>query len=280
MSVRNILTVDVEDWYHICDVESVLPPASWDRCESRVQGNVEKILSLFSRFKVRATFFILGYIAEKIPELVRTIHREGHEIACHGFSHVQVYKLTKEEFVEDLLQAKRLIENSLQDKGVKVISFRAAEWSICNGKRDSYWALDLLAENGFVYDSSVAPLRFIGIPGAPTTPYPVSTTHGTIREFPPLVTGSPFGNLPIGGGWGMRIFPYRMIQKEIRRLNDSGHPALIFCHPTDFDPCPPRIPLPWIKRFVCRGKIRTTEERFIRLLSEFEFGPLREAVLG
>jgi polysaccharide deacetylase family protein (PEP-CTERM system associated) len=280
MGIKNILTVDVEDWYHICDIESILPRASWDRCENRVQGNVEKILALFSRFHVRATFFILGYLAEKMPELVKTIHREGHEIASHGYGHIQVYKLTKEEFLQDLLRAKDLIENILQNEGVKVTGFRAPEWSICSGKRNSYWALDLLAENGFVYDSSIAPLRFIGIPDAPTTPYAVSTAHGTIQEFPPLVTWSLFGNLPIGGGWGLRIFPYRMIQKAIRRLNGSGYPALIFCHPTDFDPCPPRISLPWVKRFVCRGKIRTTEERMIRLLSDFEFGALREAGLG
>ena len=117
-------------------------------------------------------------------------------------------------------------------------------------------------------------------PDAPTTPYTLSTPHGEIKEFPPLVMRSPLGNLPIGGGWGLRIFPYRSIWKTIDRLNHHGHPALIFCHPSDFDTFSPPITLPWIKRFVCYGKIRTTEERMIRLLTDFEFTTMRRSLLG
>jgi peptidoglycan-N-acetylglucosamine deacetylase len=273
MTLKNILTVDVEDWYHICDIEHILPPSRWDQCESRVLGNVEKILALFSRFKAKATFFVLGYVAERTPEVVRIIHHEGHEIASHGFGHLQVYKQNREEFLNDLLRSKKGIEDII---GERVIGYRAPEWSICKGKRDSFWALDLLAQHGFLYDSSIAPLRFIGIPGASTTPYTVSTRNGEIKEFPPLVMGSLIGNLPIGGGWGLRIFPYRWIQREAHRVNRLGHPVLIFAHPSDFDADPPGIQLPWIKRFVCRGRIRTTEERMARLLSEFEFIPIRD----
>jgi hypothetical protein len=136
-----------------------------------------------------------------------------------------------------------------------------------------------LVENGFIYDSSIAPLRFIGIPNAPTAPYTLSTPYGEIREFPPLVMRSPLGNLPIGGGWGLRIFPYQNIRRTIERLNHRGHPVLIFCHPSDFDSLPPRIALPWIKRFVCYGKIRTTEERMIRLLNDFEFISIKNFIL-
>ena len=273
MTLKNILTVDVEDWYHICDIEHILPPSRWDQCESRVLGNVEKILALFSRFKARATFFVLGYVAERTPEVVKIIHHEGHEIASHGFGHLQVYKQNREEFLNDLLRSKKLIEDII---GERVIGYRAPEWSICKGKRDSFWALDLLVQHGFLYDSSIAPLRFIGIPGASTNPYTVSTRNGEIKEFPPLVMGSLIGNLPIGGGWGLRIFPYRWIQREAHRVNRLGHPFLIFAHPSDFDADPPRIQLPRIKRFVCRGRIRTTGERMARLLSEFEFIPIRD----
>ena len=273
--MKNLLTVDVEDWYHICDIEHILPPSEWDRCENKVLGNVEKILALFSRFKVRATFFVLGYVAEKIPEVVRIIHREGHEIASHGFGHLQVYKQNREEFLSDLLRSKGLIEKI---SGEKVIGYRAPEWSICSGERDSFWALDLLAQNGFLYDSSIAPLRFIGIPNASTFPYTLPTSNGKMAEFPPLVMRSPVGNLPIGGGWGLRIFPYRWVQREVHRINDLGHPALIFAHPSDFDTDPPRIRLPWVKRFVCRGKIRTTEERMTRLLNDFEFTAIRNVL--
>ena len=216
--MRNILTVDVEDWYHICDIEHILPSSSWDRCESRIMVNVERILTLLSRFKVKATFFVLGYIAERTPEVVKMIYGEGHEIASHGYGHVQVYKLKKDEFLQDLIRSKTLIKGIIGERGGRVIGYRAPQWSICGaldrvepaeahfvakagkGKRDSYWALDLLAQNGFLYDSSIAPLRFIGVPNAPTTPYTLSTPHGEIKEFPPLVMRSPLGNLPIGGG--------------------------------------------------------------------------------
>jgi peptidoglycan/xylan/chitin deacetylase (PgdA/CDA1 family) len=291
MALKNILTVDVEDWYHICDIEHILPSSLWDRCESRILTNCERILNLFSRFRVRATFFVLGYIAEKNPELLKMIFQEGHEIASHGYGHLQVYKQTKEEFLQDLLYSKNLLEGIV---GEKVVGYRAPQWSICGslkqadssplgfmarpgqGRRSSYWALDLLVQNGFFYDSSIAPLRFIGIPNAPTIPYRLLTPHGEIREFPPLIMPSPFGNLPIGGGWGFRIFPYHKIQRSIDKYNQLGYPALLFCHPSDFDFRPLPIHLPWIKRFVCYGKIRTTEERMNQVLSDFEFGSIRE----
>jgi polysaccharide deacetylase family protein (PEP-CTERM system associated) len=277
MTMKNILTVDVEDWFHICDIGHILPSSQWNRCESRVLANVEKILTLFNRFNVKATFFVLGYVAERTPEVVKIIHGEGHEVASHGYGHLQIYKQKGDEFLRDLLQSKTLIEEIIREK---VVGYRAPEWSICKGKRDSFWALDLLVQHGFVYDSSIAPLRFIGIPDAPTTPYTLPTPHGEINEFPPLVMRSPFGNLPIGGGWGLRIFPYRSIRKRIGALNHLGHPVLIFCHPSDFDTQVPSLPLPWIKRFVCYGKIRTTQERMIRLFNEFEFWTVREALLS
>ena len=277
MSVKNLLTVDVEDWYHICDIEHILPSSQWDQCESRILINVEKILALFNRFKVKATFFVLGYLSERTPEVVRMIYQEGHEVASHGYGHLQVYKQNRDEFLRDLLRSKTVIEEIIREK---IIGYRAPEWSICKGKRDSFWALDLLVQNGFFYDSSIAPLRFIGIPDASTIPFAISTPHGNIAEFPPLVMGSPVGNLPIGGGWGLRIFPYRRIKKTICRMNDLGHPVLIFSHPTDFDADPPNFQLPWIKRFVCRGRIKTTEERMIRLLNDFEFIPIRDFESG
>jgi len=273
MTLKNLLTVDVEDWYHICDIEHILPPSQWDQCESRVLGNVEKILALFTRYKTKATFFILGYVAEKTPEVVRIIRQEGHEIASHGYGHLQVYKQNKDEFRKDLLHSKSVIEKMI---GEKVVGYRAPEWSICKGRRDSFWALDVLVQNGFLYDSSVAPLRFIGVSDAPTIPYTLSTQHGEIKEFPPLVKGSLLGNLPVGGGWGLRIFPFRGIEKTIRHMNRQGHPALLFLHPSDFDANPPKLQLPWIKCFVTRGKFRTTEERLVRLLSEFEFTSIKE----
>lgn len=295
MTMKNILTVDVEDWYHICDIEHILPSSSWDRCESRILSNLEKILALFRRYKVKGTFFVLGDVAERTPEAVGMIHSEGHEIASHGFGHDLVYRQTREAFLEDLIRSKRLIEGMT---GEKVIGYRAPQWSIGGvlqlenpaegrlvlkagrGKGNSFWALELLARNGFLYDSSIAPLRFIGIPGAPVTPYTLITPGGEIKEFPPLVMRSPLGNLPIGGGWGLRLFSHRSIHKTIVERNRTGHPVVLFCHPSDFDNRPVPIALPWVKRFVCYGKIWTTEERIVRLLNDFEFSTAKEAVLG
>lgn len=271
--VLNAITVDVEDWFHICDIETVLPPSQWDRCESRVERNVTKVLQILSKNRVFGTFFVLGYVAQRLPEVVKMIADEGHELASHGFDHVQVYKMTPDEFKRDLIRSKRVIQEVVGDR---VFGYRAPEWSIRKGARNSLWALPILAANGFRYDSSIAPLRIIGIPSAPREPYTISTDRGKIQEFPPLVKNTWAGNLPVGGGWGLRIFPYRMIRRAIAEMNGHGIPAVIFLHPSEFDPDPPRIPLPLVKRFVCRGKIKDTEERLKRLLGEFAFGAIRE----
>jgi polysaccharide deacetylase family protein (PEP-CTERM system associated) len=271
--VLNAITIDVEDWFHICDIEAILPPTRWDRCESRVEKNVTKILGILSKRRVFGTFFVLGYVAQRLPEVIRMIAHEGHEIACHGFGHVQVYKMSPDEFEKDVIRSKRVIKGIV---GHEVFGYRAPEWSIRKGPRSSLWALPILASQGFKYDSSIAPLRIIGVPEAPRGPYTISTDHGKIEEFPPLVKNTLAGNLPVGGGWGMRIFPYRMIRRAIEELNGRGIPAVIFLHPSEFDPDPPNIPLPLVKRFVCRGKIKSTQERLERLLDEFRFGAIRE----
>jgi polysaccharide deacetylase family protein (PEP-CTERM system associated) len=271
--VLNAITVDVEDWFHICDIEAILPPSQWDRCESRVEKNVAKILEILSKNRVFGTFFVLGYVAQRLPEVIKMIAEEGHEIASHGFGHLQVYKMTPGDFEDDLVRSKRVIQ---EVTGREVFGYRAPEWSIRKGPRSSLWALPILASNGFRYDSSIAPLRIIGIPAAPRRPYTVRTNHGRIEEFPPLVRNTWMGNLPVGGGWGLRIFPYRMIRRAVEEMNGGGMPAVIFLHPSEFDPDPPKIPLPLVKRFVCRGKVRSTEERLKRLLGDFPFGAIRE----
>lgn len=271
--VLNAITIDVEDWFHICDIETILPPSQWDLCESRVEKNVAKILEILSKNRVLGTFFVLGYVAQRLPGVVKMIADEGHEIASHGFGHVQVYKMTPDEFERDLIRSRKAIQEVVTEG---VLGYRAPEWSIRKGSRNSLWALPILAAHGFRYDSSIAPLRIIGMPNAPREPYTIPTAHGKIEEFPPLVKNTWAGNLPVGGGWGLRIFPYRMIRRAIAEMNGHGIPAVIFLHPSEFDPDPPRIPLPLVKRFVCRGKIKGTEERVERLLGEFPFGTIRE----
>jgi polysaccharide deacetylase family protein (PEP-CTERM system associated) len=271
--VLNAITVDVEDWFHICDIENILPPSQWDRCESRVEKNVTRILEILSTNRVFGTFFVLGYVAQRLPDVIKMIVDEGHEIASHGFGHIQVYKMTPDEFERDLTRSRRVIQEVI---GGQVFGYRAPEWSIRKGPRNSLWALPILASNGFRYDSSIAPLRIIGIPNAPRKPYTISTDHGRIEEFPPLVKNTWAGNVPVGGGWGLRVFPYGMIRRAIEELNGHGIPAVIFLHPSEFDPDPPKISLPLVKRFVCHGKIKSTEERMERLLGEFSFGAIRQ----
>jgi polysaccharide deacetylase family protein (PEP-CTERM system associated) len=273
--VRNALTVDVEDWFHICDVETILPPSQWDRCESRVEKNVIKIMEILSKKRVLGTFFVLGYVAQRLPKVIKMISDEGHEIASHGFNHLQVYKMRPDEFEDDLIGSKRVIEGVI---GQRIFGYRAPEWSIKRGTRSSLWAFPILATHGFRYDSSIAPLRIIGIPSAPRKPYTITTDRGKVEEFPPLVKTSWLGNLPVGGGWGLRVFPYRMIKRAVEELNGCGTPAVIFLHPSEFDPDPPKIRLPLVKRFVCRGKVRSTEERVERLLEDFSFGAIREII--
>jgi len=265
MSVHNILTVDLEDWYHICGVDQVLPEADWPDLESRVEQNTLKILDILRRRTITATFFVLGYIADRHGELIRKIHRDGHEIATHGYAHRRVYTMTQDEFRRDLKQA---IDTITRITGRPIKGYRAPEWSVRN---DSLWALDILRQEGFAYDSSMAPLPIIGNSAYPRAPHRLVLNEGHIWEFPPLTAYTPLINLPVGGGWGLRVFPYRLIHRSIEKFNRNGEPAVIYVHPREFDHNPPRVKLPLSKLFVLHARVVTTPERLERLLDDFPF---------
>jgi polysaccharide deacetylase family protein (PEP-CTERM system associated) len=268
MTAMNILSIDLEDWFHICGVERHLPASRWDTLESRVDINTRMILDLLAQRQVKATFFILGYVADRHPLLIRNIAAQGHEIAAHGYSHEQVYRMTPVQFRQDLRKAVQAIAAIT---GKKVYGFRAPEWSI---RDDSLWALDILCEEGFTYDSSMTPLPIIGNPQYPSIPHRKLLAAGPLWELPPLVARTRVGNLPIGGGWGLRVFPYRLIKKSISELNAQGHPAVIFLHPREFDRNNPRVALPLAKRFVLEACIETTAKRLMRLLDDFQFSSM------
>jgi len=263
--VENLITIDLEDWFHICGVDDVLPESKWSELESRVEGNTLKILRVLRSYNVKATFFVLGFIAEQNPGLIERILQDGHEIASHGYSHRRVYEMTPRQFQSDL---ERSVDILTGITGEPVRGFRAPEWSI---RDDSLWALDVLAQKGFDYDSSMAPLPIIGNPRYAKTPHERSLDDGSLWEIPPLVGTTPVINLPLGGGWGLRFFPYSVICHTIRTLNNEGHPALIFLHPREFDRHRPPLHLSPVKRFVVNGGIASTEKRLKRLLSDFEF---------
>lgn len=265
MSIENILTVDLEDWFHICGVDELIPEITWPQLESRVTDNTLRILDILSKKKTKATFFVLGFIAEKYPQLVKEIDAQRHEIAIHGYAHRRVYDMDPESFRQDVEKAVKLVSDIV---GCFPRGFRAPEWSI---RHDSLWALDILRDEGFEYDSSMAPLPIIGDQDYPTIPHKRSLVHGYIWEFPPLVATTPLVNLPLGGGWGFRVFPYRLIRSTINRLNNRGQPAVLFIHPREFDKKNPRIQLPLAKRFVLEARIENTEKRLDRLLNDFHF---------
>jgi polysaccharide deacetylase family protein (PEP-CTERM system associated) len=244
MTVENILTIDLEDWFHICGLEEMIPETSWSNLESRISVNTSKILNILAERNVKATFFVLGFVAEGHPELIREIENAGHEVATHGYAHRQVYSITPRLFREDLKKAVRAI-SAVTSK--PVTGYRAPEWSI---RDDSLWGLDILQEEGFEYDSSMAPLPIIGNPSYSKIPH----------KF-----------LPLGGGWGLRVFPYPMIRSAIRKLNKRGQSALIYLHPREFDADCPRLRLPLAKRFVLHARLERAEQRLHRLLDDFRF---------
>ncbi len=269
MRVTNILTVDLEDWYHICGVRGLSPEG--DHLEARVEPNMRRILRHLDRWGVKATVFVLGVIAEKHPGLVREVAGNGHEIALHGYDHRRVYTMDREGFRRDLLKARDIVSGVV---GKQIKGYRAPEWSI---RDDSLWALDVMQEEGFTYDSSMAPLPLIGRRSYPTVPHVVRKgAGGGLWEVPPLVGKTMLMSVPLGGGWGLRFFPYRLIRSVVRGMNRAGHPAVIFLHPREFDPAPPCVTLPLHKRFVLYAGFRSTESRLERLLADFRFGPVSD----
>jgi len=276
MSITNALTVDVEDYFHVSALAGAIHRDTWDSRESRVEGNVRRLLALFDETGARGTFFVLGWVAERYPELVREIARRGHEIACHGFSHRLVYEQPPEEFHEETLRAKKLLEDVT---GSEVLGYRAASYSIV---RRSLWALDTLVELGFAYDSSIFPVHHdrYGIPDAERSPHRLSTPGGKVIVEWPLSTARVFGaKLPVSGGGYFRLLPYSYTRYCMKKWNQQGLPAMFYLHPWELDPDQPRIKLPFTKRIRHYYNLDKTEHRLDQLLSEFLFSPVKE-VLG
>lgn len=268
-----ILSVDVEDYFQVEAFTAEVPRAEWDRWPSRVVANTHRALDLCDEFGVQATYFTLGWVAHKFPALVREIQARGHELACHSFWHRPIYTLTPEAFREDLRQARDAIE---QASGVQVVGYRAPSWSIT---AKSVWALDILAEEGFVYDSSIFPIRhdLYGYPGAKRFPYRVETKHGALTEFPPATVRIWGSTFPAAGGGYLRILPFRYTEWALRCLaQDDGQAIVVYFHPWELDPEQPRIAAGLKSRFRHYTNLGTMEPRLRRLLSEHPFQPFRD----
>lgn len=276
MSITNALTVDVEDYFHVSALAGAIHRDTWGSRESRVAGNVQKLLAIFEEFDARATFFVLGWVAERQPELVREIAQRGHEIACHGFSHRLVYEQPPEEFREETLRAKKLLEDVT---GSAVLGYRAASYSIV---RRSLWALDTLVELGFAYDSSIFPVRHdrYGIPDAERSPHRLSTPGGKVIVEWPLSTARVFGfKLPVSGGGYFRLLPYWLTRWGLNSINHrEARPFIFYLHPWEIDPAQPRVATGWVSRFRHYTNLEKCEGRLRQLLREFRFGTVRDGL--
>lgn len=273
--ILNAMTVDVEDYFHVSAFADVVRPDSWDQYESRVAANTDRLLALFAAAGVRATFFVLGWVAERHPDLVRRIHAAGHEIASHSYRHQLVYDLTPDEFVADLRRAQRVLEDIT---GTAVRGYRAPSYSIT---RQSLWALDLLASEGYTFDSSIYPIRHdrYGIPDAERHPHRLAGGAGALWELPGSTVRHAGMNLPMGGGGYFRLLPYGWTRAGIRTLNETeGQPAIFYLHPWEIDPDQPRIRCGVVSRLRHYRNLHDTETRLTRLLAEFRFGTVADVL--
>lgn len=282
--MNNILTVDLEDWFSVEVLSAVFAPEDWDKQESVVERNTHKILDIFSRHNVRATFFVLGWIAERYPELIGMVADAGHEIACHSFYHRMVSSLTADEFRAD---TDRALSAIVAASGRVPVGYRSPSWGI---RIDMRWAYEIMAEFGFVYDSSVFPIAhdIYGDPSAPRTAYEVPLpSNRSIIEIPASTVGVLGRRLPIGGGGWLRQFPYWFTRWGIRKLNRSGVPAMIYFHPWELDPDLPGsgfIETVLRKRGSLKNWLRqyknlvTMEAKIEKLLNDFDFVPAGEYI--
>jgi len=263
--MENILTIDLEDWYQGLE----LTPPVWAKCENRVEQSTQKLLAILDESGTKATFFILGYVSEKFPRLVKEIAELGHEIGTHGHGHEFVYKLTPPQFASDL---KRSIDSLEQTIGNSVKGYRAPYFSITE---KSTWALKILSEHGIEYDSSIFPINNYryGIPNAPRYPHNIITQNGSLLEIP-VSTIKVFGrNLSLTGGFYLRFFPYCLIKRAIQWINREGHPAVVYLHPWELDPDHPRLNLPLRIKLTHYHSLVNTERKLRALLQDFDFAP-------
>jgi len=271
-SVLNAFTVDVEDYYQVSAFASVVTKKEWPSFESRVERNTRKILDLLDEHGTKGTFFILGWVAERQAQLVREIESRGHEIGCHGFSHDLVYNQEPALFRQETLRAKCFLEDTL---GKAVVGYRAASYSVT---RRSLWALDILVEAGFTYDSSIFPINHdrYGIASAPRLPFELQLRSGaSIREFPLTTARFSYLRLPVAGGGYFRLFPYQYTRFGLERVNRSERaPAVFYLHPWEVDTKQPRLNGSLLSRIRHYTNIDRCEQRLKRLLRDFKWAPM------
>lgn len=271
----NAMTIDVEDYFHVSAFASVVSPAEWPGLSSRVVGSTERVLGVLEHAGVHATFFVLGWVAERFPGLVRRICDDGHEIASHSFDHGLVYDKSADAFRADLRRAAAAIHDAC---GVTVRGYRAPSYSITER---SMWALDVLADEGYSYDSSIYPIHHdrYGVPTWSRHIHQLQRGPHTMWELPGSTVRHCGVNLPMGGGGYFRLLPYGWTRRGIRRLNElEGQPAVFYLHPWELDPGQPRLSVGLATRIRHYHNLAATESRLRQLLRDFRFGRVEDVL--
>jgi polysaccharide deacetylase family protein (PEP-CTERM system associated) len=271
----NAFTVDVEDYFQVSAFEKHITRDDWSGFESRVSHGTYRLLDLLARHNTLATFYVLGWVAERFPELVREIQSAGHEIGSHSYWHRLVYELSPDEFRRDLVSSLRVLEDIT---GRAVVHYRAPSFSIT---RRSLWALEILAEHGITCDSSVFPIHHdrYGIPDARPHLHQVETAGGSLWEFPPSVSRVMKMNLPVSGGGYFRLYPFSFSSRCLRKINRAGRPFMFYIHPWELDAAQPRLAAgTQISRLRHRVNLSSTEAKLNRLLARFHFGRVSDVL--
>lgn len=268
------LSFDVEEHFQVSAFWSDERRSKWESYESRVERNVEKILTLLSLHGIHATFFVLGWVALRHPNLVKAIASRGHEIASHGFGHEMITSQQPAQFREDVRRSKETIENIA---GTAIYGYRAPSFTITPQTR---WALEVLVEEGFLYDSSIFPVQHdrYGMPGANPYCHRIETESGSLWEVPPSTLKMGPIRVPIAGGGYFRFYPYPVLRRLLCRAAADGHPLIMYFHPWEFDPDQPRMSGSMLSRFRHYLNLEKTEARLRQLISDFRFATIREAV--
>lgn len=269
----NALSVDLEDWFNVNNLRGAVPRTAWPDLELRVVENGRQLLRLLARHDVQATFFVLGWIAERVPELVREIEAAGHEIATHGYSHRLLTELNPRTFEEDI---KKALEVTGRCASRAIVGYRAPSFSLTE---ETMWAADVLARNGIRYSSSVFPIGYHPDYGMGKAPLTVYRHNDQLVEFPLSAVDVLGVRVPCGGGGYFRVFPYALTKLLLRKCVREGRPVNFYIHPWEVDPGQPKVKLPWSKSFRHYFNLARTEGRLDRLLRDFRFGTIRE-VLG
>jgi polysaccharide deacetylase family protein (PEP-CTERM system associated) len=275
-TIVNAFSIDVEDYFHVEALAPSIPRAKWSEMEYRCEASMQRLLALMSEHGVRGTMFVLGWVAERSPHLVREIVRAGHEVACHGYSHRLVYRQEPEVFREETARAKNLLEDLT---GRPVLGYRAASFSIIERSK---WALDCLIDLGFTYDSSVFPVRHdrYGMPEAELAPYKITAPSGrSIVEFPMSVATLGRLRVPVSGGGYFRILPYAVTRAGLKQINQRRRqPFVFYLHPWEVDPEQPRVSASLFSTFRHYTNLSRCEGRLRRLMSDFRFATMRQVL--